>query len=118
MVKIERSFPAPASLVKEAKKANGRYDKQDVIEQLKKDFHNKCYICEIKELQDPNVEHLLPHKNGIYIYQENSIGKIFSGPVDIVMELRITRNMMKESSIAVNMTQKNTCIFQFKIMLY
>ena len=67
MVKIERSFPAPPSLVKEAKKANGRYDKQDVIEQLKKDFHNKCYICEMKELQDPNVEHLLPHKNGIYI---------------------------------------------------
>lgn len=64
MVKIERSFPAPGSLAEEAKKINGRYDRQDVIEQLKKDFHNKCYICEIKELQDPNVEHLLPHKNG------------------------------------------------------
>lgn len=66
MVKIERSFPAPESLAEEAKKANGRYDKQDVIEQLKIDFHNKCYICEINELQDPNVEHLLPHKNGKY----------------------------------------------------
>lgn len=64
MVKIKRSFPAPASLAKEANKVNGRYDSQDVIEQLKKDFHNKCYICEMKELQDPNVEHLLPHKNG------------------------------------------------------
>lgn len=49
------------------KKANGRYDKQDVIERLKHDFHNKCYICEIKDLQDPNVEHLLPHKNGKYL---------------------------------------------------
>lgn len=66
MVKIERSFPAPESLADEAKKVNGRYDKQDVIEQLKRDFHNKCYICEIKELQDPNVEHLIPHKNGEY----------------------------------------------------
>jgi len=66
MVKIERSFPAPKSLAEEAKKANGRYDKEDVIEQLKKDFHNKCYICELKELQDPNVEHLLPHKNAKY----------------------------------------------------
>ena len=66
MVKIERSFPAPGSLAVEAKKVNGRYDKQDVIEQLKRDFHNKCYICEIRELQDPNVEHLLPHKNGKY----------------------------------------------------
>lgn len=66
MVKIERSFPAPQSLAEEAKKANGRYDKQDVIEQLRKDFHNKCYICEMQDLQDPNVEHLLPHKNGKY----------------------------------------------------
>ena len=64
MVKVERSFPAPESLAEEAKKITGKYDKRDVIERLKKDFHNKCYICEIKELQDPNVEHLLPHKNG------------------------------------------------------
>lgn len=64
MVKVVRSFPASESLAKEAKKASGRYDKPDVIERLKEDFHNKCYICEMKELQDPNVEHLLPHKNG------------------------------------------------------
>lgn len=66
MVKIERSFPAPESLAEEATKANGRYDKEDVITRLRKDFHNKCYICEMKDLQDPNVEHLLPHKNGKY----------------------------------------------------
>lgn len=66
MVKVERSFPAPDSLAEEAKKADGKNDKPDVIERLKKDFHNKCYICEMKELQDPNVEHLLPHKNGKY----------------------------------------------------
>lgn len=66
MVKVERSFPAPDSLVEEARKVDGKYDKPDVIERLKKDFHNKCYICEMKELQDPNVEHLLPHKNGKY----------------------------------------------------
>ncbi|MCM1038403.1 MAG: hypothetical protein NC434_03700 [Ruminococcus sp.] len=66
MVKIERSFPAPESLAEEAKKISGKYDKPDVIARLKKDFHNKCYICEMRELQDPNVEHLLPHKNGKY----------------------------------------------------
>ncbi len=66
MVKIERSFPAPESLAKEAEKINGSYNKPDVVERLHKDFHNKCYICEIKNLQDPNVEHLLPHKNGKY----------------------------------------------------
>ena len=64
MVKVVRSFPAPASLAEEAEKKNGRYDKADVIARLKEDFHNKCYICEMKELQDPNVEHLLSHKNG------------------------------------------------------
>ena len=48
MVKVKRSFPAPDSLAEEAKKVNGKYDKPDVIERLKKDFHNKCYICEMK----------------------------------------------------------------------
>ena len=66
MVKIERSFPAPESLAIEAKKKSGKYDKPDVIVRLIKDFSNKCYICELKELQDPVVEHLLPHENGKY----------------------------------------------------
>lgn len=66
MVKVERTFPAPESLAIEAKKKNGSYLGNDVIEQLRKDFHEKCYICEIGELQDPQVEHLLPHKNGTY----------------------------------------------------
>lgn len=64
MVKIERSFPAPASLAEEAQKATGSYREPDVIERLYQDFHNKCYICEIGALQDPQVEHLLPHCNG------------------------------------------------------
>lgn len=66
MVKVERSFPAPLSLAEEAAKRNGSYEKPDVVERLKEDFHNKCYICELKNLHDPQVEHLLPHKNGQY----------------------------------------------------
>ena len=66
MVKIERSFPAPESLAVEAKKSSGSYSKPDVIKRLKEDYHNKCYIGELKDLQDPEVEHLLPHKNGKY----------------------------------------------------
>lgn len=66
MVKIERSFPAPESLAEEATKVNGSYEKEDVVYRLKKDFHDKCYICEMDHLQDPQVEHLLPHKNGKY----------------------------------------------------
>lgn len=66
MVKVERTFPAPKSLAVEAEKANGSYSEPDVIEQLRKDFHNKCYICELKDLRDPQVEHRLPHMNGKY----------------------------------------------------
>lgn len=66
MVKVERTFPAPASLETESRKKTGSYEKPDVVKQLKDDFHNKCYICEMKNLQDPEVEHLLPHKNGKY----------------------------------------------------
>ena len=62
MVKIERSYPEPPSLKQERKKASGSYAKEDVVQQLRLDFHNKCYICELKDLQDPQVEHLLPHK--------------------------------------------------------
>ena len=39
MVKIKRSFPAPSSLAEEAKR-NGKYDREDVIKRLQKDFHN------------------------------------------------------------------------------
>jgi hypothetical protein len=63
MVKVERSFPAPESLAIEAKKQHGSYTLPDVIARLRNDFHDKCYICELKELQDPQVDHLLPHKN-------------------------------------------------------
>lgn len=50
MVKVERSFPAPASLAVEAQKVKGSYSMPDVVKQLKEDFHNKCYICELSEL--------------------------------------------------------------------
>lgn len=53
MVKVKRTFPAPGSLAIESQKKTGHYDKPDVIRQLREDFHDKCYICEIKPLQDP-----------------------------------------------------------------
>lgn len=66
MVKVERSMPAPESLAIEAGKANGSYKEKDVIERLEQVFNGKCYICEIKPLSDPQVEHLKPHKGGRY----------------------------------------------------
>lgn len=67
MVKIERSFPAPTSLAIQSQNPSvGSYSEADVIQRLKEDFHNKCYICGLSDLQDPEVEHLLPHKNRTY----------------------------------------------------
>ena len=63
MVKIERTPIPPRSLAIESQKANGNYSERDVIEQLQKDFHDKCYICELKYLTDVQVEHLRPHHN-------------------------------------------------------
>lgn len=65
MVKCNRTYPEPASLASEKRKGkNGSYHEPDVIHQLKQMFHGKCYICEMGDLQDGVVEHLLPHYNG------------------------------------------------------
>lgn len=66
MVKVERTFPAPDSLLEESKKSNGSYSEPDVVSRLCSDFHDKYYICELKGLQDPQIEHRLPHFNGKY----------------------------------------------------
>lgn len=66
MVKITRSFPAPASLEIEKQKPNGSYREHDVIARLMNDFHGKCYICEQGDLQDPEVEHRLPYLGARY----------------------------------------------------
>lgn len=63
MVKIERALTPPSSLSIESQKTCGSYSEKDVVRQLKEDFHDKCYICELKHLSDPEVEHLKPHYN-------------------------------------------------------
>lgn len=66
MVKCEKSPIEPPSLVKARQKGTkDGYRGEDVIQQLRKDFHNKCYICETPKLQDPEVEHLVPHKGNL-----------------------------------------------------
>ena len=42
-------------------------------------------ICELKNLQDPQVEHLLPHKNGNTL-NENLTGTICFGHAVTAME--------------------------------
>ena len=61
MIKIERNPTPPPSLAVEEQKVEGVYNKPDVIRRLKEDSHDKCYICELGGLSDPEVEHLKPH---------------------------------------------------------
>lgn len=61
MVKINRTPIPPSSLAVEKTKTNGSYRETDVIEQLAQDFHKKCYLCEIDNLESVEVEHLKPH---------------------------------------------------------
>lgn len=63
MVKIERCPIPPSSLAVEEKKLRGSYNEPDVVQQLKEDSNDKCYICEMQGLADPEVEHLRPHNN-------------------------------------------------------
>lgn len=63
MVKIDRNPVPPPSLAVEEQKNCGSYNEPDVVAALKEDSGDKCYICELKGLSDPEVEHLRPHYN-------------------------------------------------------
>ena len=62
MFRVERSYPEPDSLKKEKQKKSGKSNCKDVLIQLQKDFFNKCYLCEEKDISGINVEHFKPHK--------------------------------------------------------
>lgn len=65
MVFFEKSQPAPECLEVEKAKSNGDYKCANVLERIKNDFKNKCYICEYKEPLVINVEHFRPHQGDI-----------------------------------------------------
>ncbi|EBP3338655.1 HNH endonuclease, partial [Salmonella enterica] len=56
MFNITRTYPAPDCI------ARNRYNDTEVTEVLKPLFHAKCYLCERNEVQDAEVEHLIPHE--------------------------------------------------------
>lgn len=64
MIGVMRSQEKPESL--RTSTSLSAYRNADVVEQLARDFHDKCYICEVKPVDDPEVEHRLPHKGGKY----------------------------------------------------
>lgn len=66
MVYIKKSKPTPeivAGLNKEKAKKSGTYLIESVINKVKEDFFNKCYLCESKKPANINIEHFIPHEN-------------------------------------------------------
>jgi len=61
---------------------NDNYRDPIVVNQLKKDFLSKCYLCEQTDFGNVNIEHFVPHLNQS---EELLIGKIFIIHVPIVM---------------------------------
>ncbi|MBU3204401.1 hypothetical protein [Clostridium algidicarnis] len=61
MIKISRNSVEPQSLTIEKNKRNGTYNTPEVVKALNKDFHNKCYLCESKNLKAINIEHFRSH---------------------------------------------------------
>ena len=62
MVHLPKTQPGPPCLEVEKAKANGTYHCEGVLEQIRKDFKNKCYICEDKAPLSINIEHFRPHR--------------------------------------------------------
>lgn len=65
MIHVDRSMPPPVCLEIEKAKAGGSYSCGDVLERLKTDFRNKCYLCESSEIANINVEHFVPHRGDV-----------------------------------------------------
>lgn len=63
MIHLPKSYPPPESLQNEKSKANGSYLQKDVLDRLRDDFKNKCYLCEEAGITSINVEHFVPHKD-------------------------------------------------------
>ncbi len=66
MISIKRCKTPPKSLEIQKSTPSGTYNQSDVREQLELDFHGKCYICEVKPIQDGGeIEHLVAHKKDL-----------------------------------------------------
>ncbi len=122
MVKIERRKEAPVSLAIEKAKGSEKYQERDVTDALYEDFHDKCYICGIKE-QDKVVEHRIPHHkdrnlmfdwNNLFLSCEhcNSVkkkGKYDAGIIDCCVDDPEERLVfhVSEDNLSVKAINKN-----------
>ena len=76
MIKIERKLTEKAQKaivsLQKAEANNSSYNTPEVNLALKEMFHNKCYICENKQVTSYNIEHLHPH------YKNKNLKKVIS----------------------------------------
>ncbi|WP_429101894.1 HNH endonuclease [Aeromonas veronii] len=59
MFNVTRPKKGPSCLL-----TGTEYNQPEVVEELKKIFHGKCYICERNEIQDVEIEHFIPQDHG------------------------------------------------------
>lgn len=58
MIRVYKSSDSPNSL-----STTKKYDGEDVKQQLEKDHHKKCYLCERELCTDFEIEHLKSQEN-------------------------------------------------------
>ncbi|MFA0630712.1 HNH endonuclease [Vibrio sp. 10N.222.49.A3] len=59
MFNVIRPVDGPACL-----SSGSTYNQPEVVEELKKVFHSKCYLCERNEIHDVEIEHFVPQAAG------------------------------------------------------
>lgn len=71
MIPIKKSDGTALQVLLDAARGKGKegdanvYRSGPVYEQLKQDFHEKCYLCEDKEMTSIQIEHFEPHQNDL-----------------------------------------------------
>lgn len=65
MINSKKSTPSTeirTILEREKQKESGTYRQPQIIEAIKDEFYNKCYLCEQKGITSINIEHFKPHR--------------------------------------------------------
>ena len=90
MIRERKSEKVPFSLLN-----TSQYDGEDVKEQLLKDQHGKCYICERKMGTDFEIEHFKSKNNNPELRQEwTKNGQTCFWPADIATKRNPARLMI------------------------
>jgi hypothetical protein len=63
MINVTKSATAPLCLLEEKNKSNGTYRKEEIRTQLIADFNGKCYLCEMDDLTEIEIDHFIPHQD-------------------------------------------------------